>query len=242
MDGPGRTLGAPARRFALAPAFLLTWNAVKRLALTLAERDDWLRLYDPRGGGLFVPTEDSPDVGAEVRIDLTITQGGPRVILKGHIVWRRAEPEGKTPPGCSIGLAPDEREKVNFLNGYVRGGLLNRRERRRLPLRLPVTYGAIDGPKQSFTRDINDDGVFVLSDAPLPEGTVVHLIVSVPSHAEPISLKGTVVHTVIPEDEDVPGMGIRFTLDPTVHASLKQLVDELEQGFMSGSLPEEIIT
>lgn len=215
---------------------------MKRLALTLAERGDWLRLYDPRGGGLFVPTEEAPDVGAEVRVDLVVTPGGPRVILKGHIVWRRAEPDGKTPPGCSIGLAPDEREKVNFLNGYVRGGLLNRRERRRLPLRLPVTYGALEGPRQSFTRDINDDGVFVLSDAPLPEGTVVHLIVAVPSLSEPLSLKGTVVHTVIPEDEDIPGMGIRFNLEPPVAAKLAQLVDELEHGFMSGTLPEEIIT
>ena len=215
---------------------------MKRLALTLAERADWLRLYDPRGGGLFVPSDDAPEVGAEVRVDLTVTPGGPRVILKGHVVWRRAEPDGKSPPGCSIGLAPDDREKINFLNGYVRGGLLNRRERRRLPLRLPCTYGAIEGPRQSHTRDINDDGVFVLSDAPLPEGTVIHLIISVPSHAEPLSLKGTVVHTVIPEDEDVPGMGIRFSLEPAQHAKLAALVDQLEHDFLSGSLAEEIIS
>ena len=164
------------------------------------------------------------------------------MILKGHVVWRRAEPDGKSPPGCSIGLAPDDREKINFLNGYVRGGLLNRRERRRLPLRLPCTYGAIEGPRQSHTRDINDDGVFVLSDAPLPEGTVIHLIISVPSHAEPLSLKGTVVHTVIPEDEDVPGMGIRFSLEPAQHAKLAALVDQLEHDFLSGSLAEEIIS
>ena len=213
-----------------------------RLTLPLAEKSDWLRLFDPRGGGLFVPTPDPPNVGEEVRVDLTVTSGGPRVILKGNVLWRRLEPDGRSPAGCSIGLSVEDREKINFLNGFVRGGLINRRERRRLPLRLPVTYGGLEGPLKSFTRDINDDGVFVVADAPLPEGTVIHLVVNVPGRQAPLNLKGSVGHTVIPEDEDVPGMGIRFQLSADEQKELTQLVDELEKAFFAGTLPEDVIT
>jgi len=212
-----------------------------RLILPLAEKTDWLRAFDPRGGGVFVPMEKPPVVGEEVRVDLTITEGGPRVILKGNVVSRRDHDEGEDPAGCHVGLLPDEREKVNFINGYVRGGLINRRERRRLPLRLPITYGAIEGPKATFTRDINEEGLFILTDKPLPERTLVHFVLTVPERA-PWSLKGTVTHTVIVEDEDVPGMGVKFTLDPAETADMVKAVDKLEEAFFKGALPEEVIT
>jgi uncharacterized protein (TIGR02266 family) len=139
----------------------------------------------------------------------------------------------------SVGLALSEREKINFLNGYVRGGLLNRRERRRLPLRLPVSYGGVDGTKKSFSRDLNEEGIFIVTDQPLPEGTVLHLMVELPGRKEPLALKGKVTHTVIVEDEDVPGMGIVFEAPG---AELSKLVDELEAKFLSARLPEDVIT
>jgi hypothetical protein len=161
--------------------------------------------------------------------------------LKGNVVSRRDHDEGEDPAGCHVGLLPDEREKVNFINGYVRGGLINRRERRRLPLRLPITYGAIEGPKATFTRDINEEGLFILTDKPLPERTLVHFVLTVPERP-PWSLKGTVTHTVIVEDEDVPGMGVKFTLDPAETADMVKAVDKLEEAFFKGALPEEVIT
>ena len=53
-----------------------------RLRLPLADKTDWLKVFDPRGGGVFVPLEAPPDVGSEVRVDLTIggDHDGPRVI------------------------------------------------------------------------------------------------------------------------------------------------------------------
>jgi Tfp pilus assembly protein PilZ len=212
-----------------------------RLTLPLAEKTDWLRAFDPRGGGVFVPTEKPPSVGSEVRVDLTITEGGPRVILKGNVVSRRDHDEGEDPAGCHVGLLPDEREKVNFINGYVRGGLINRRERRRLPLRLPVTYGAIEGPKSTFTRDINEEGLFILTDKPLPERTLVHFVLTLPER-NAWSLKGLVTHTVIVEDEDVPGMGVRYAIEGPEQTELLKAIDKLEEAFFKGALPEEVIT
>ncbi len=212
-----------------------------RLMLPLTEKSDWLRVFDPRGGGIFVAGEKPPAVGEEVRIDLTITDGGPRVILKGNVISRREQDDGQDPAGCHVGLIPDEREKVNFINGYVRGGLINRRERRRLPLRLAVTYGALEGPKATFTRDINEEGIFILTDKPLPERTLVHFVLSLPERA-PWALKGTVTHTVIVEDEDIPGMGIKYALEPGEAADVLAAIDRLEDAFFKRQLPEEMIT
>jgi uncharacterized protein (TIGR02266 family) len=217
---------------------------VVRLNLALADKSEWVKVFDPRGGGVFVATTEPPEAGTEVRVDLTIGGGGPRVILKGSVLWRREEDgaDGRSPRGCAVGLDVGDREKINFLNGYVRGGLLNRRERRRLPLRLPVTYGGMDGPQRTFTRDINEEGAFILSDTPLPEDTVLHFRIAAPGESQPIELRGVVSHTVIVEDEDVPGMGVRFTMAEDQEKQLVDLIDRLEHDFFAGVLPEEVIS
>jgi uncharacterized protein (TIGR02266 family) len=211
-----------------------------RLTLTLPERSDWVKVFDPRGSSVFVATPSPPPLGEEVRVELHIIEGGPRVILKGKVTAHRPVSDGQG-EGAQIALMPSEREKVNFINGYVRGGLLNRRERRRLPLRLPVTFGGLQGAVQTYTRDINEEGLFIVAEKPLPERTVVHFVLGLPGR-EPQTLKGTVTHTVLVEDEDVPGMGIRFSLDEAQTAIMATIADELEAAFFSGTLPEEIIT
>lgn len=216
-----------------------------RLVLRLADRHDWVKVFDPRGGSLFVATDAPPAVGAPVLVDLTIDDGGPRVILKGTILWTRAvdDADERDQAGCSVGLAVGDREKVNFLNGFVRGGLLNRRERRRLPLRLPVTYGGLQGPEQTHTRDINEEGMFILSEDPLPEQTVLHFVLAVPGREVPVELKGTVTHTVLSSDDDVPGMGVRYLLEEEGRAAeMMAIVDALESAFLEGSLPDEVIS
>ena len=216
-----------------------------RLVLRLADRHDWVKVFDPRGSSIFVAVAAPPPVGASVHVDLTIEDGGPRVILRGAVLWCRDadEADAKDPAGCGVALVAADREKINFLNGFVRGGLLNRRERRRLPLRLPVTFGGLDGPEQTFTRDINEEGMFILADEPLPEQTLLHFVLAVPGQAEPVELKGTVSHTVITADDDVPGMGVRYVLDdPARAAEMMAIVDRLEQEFLAGMLPDDVIS
>ena len=98
-----------------------------------------------------------------------------------------------------------------------------------------------DGARQTFTRDINDEGVFVVTDDPLPEDSEVHLLLTLPGRPQPLSLAGVVTHTVVPEDEDVPGMGIVFAEADAAAADLETLIDELERGFLSGELPDELL-
>src|SRR5262249_45200093 len=128
-----------------------------RLELRLNSQSDWIKIFDPRDWTIFVPTEDKLDNGSTLRIDLDV--GGWLVTLRGAVVGRRDDPAG-----IVVALGATEREKINYLNGFVRGGLLNLREKRRLPIKLQVTYGAVEGPANTFTKDINEEGVFLFTD------------------------------------------------------------------------------
>ena len=213
-----------------------------RINVNLEDKGEWVKIFDPRDATIFVASDSPPAIGSLVRIDLIVGLGGPKIIFRGKVVSRRLQGDDTLPKGCSIALGHDEKEKTNYLNGYVRGGLLNLRETRRLPVRLKVAYGGLKGTVDSHTRDINDEGVFVVSDEPLPEESEIHIYVSMPNRAEPYSLSGTVVHTVVIEDEDVPGMGIRFNFDgETTEKEFVAAVDGLERRFLSGRLSDDYL-
>jgi Tfp pilus assembly protein PilZ len=207
---------------------------VVRLELRLNSQSEWIKIFDPRDWTVFVPTNEPIENGTQLRIDLDV--GGWLVTLRGAVVGTRDEPQG-----IVVALGGTEREKINYLNGYVRGGLLNLRERRRLPVRLQVTYGAVEGPATTTTKDINEEGVFLFTDKPLPETSQVHMLVQVPGKPQPLSLVGKVSHTILAQDEEPPGMGIVFDLDDAAREQLAQVIRELEDALLEGSLPGPII-
>ena len=212
-----------------------------RYKLRLSDKSQWVKVFDPRDCTIFVSPKELPDLGEAIRVDLEIADTGPRVILRGKVISRRQAADSSAPAGCSVALGPEEHEKINYLNGFVRGGLLNLRERRRLPVRLPVTYGGLQGPCRSYTRDINEEGVFVVAEDPLPEESEVHLLIEFPGDAEPTSIAGLVSHTVVIQDEDLPGMGILFRFSPEERTAFEAKIDALEQGFFAGTLPDKVL-
>ncbi len=213
-----------------------------RINVNLEEKAEWVKVFNPRDATIFVATESPPDIGSVVRLDLVVGNGGPKIIFRGKVISRRLQGDDSIPKGCSVALGHDEKEKTNYLNGYVRGGLLNLREARRIPVRLKVTYGGVNGPVDSHTRDINDEGIFVVAEEPLPEESEIHLYVTMPDRDEPFSLAGVVVHTVVVEDEDIPGMGIRFTFeDEEAAEEFSNAVDALEKQFLSGKLSDDYL-
>jgi hypothetical protein len=206
-----------------------------RIELRLATPAEWIKVFDPRDATILVAGDRTP-VGTDVRLDLTI-EGGPRIVFHGQILGHRGGGER----GALVALGPTEREKVNYLNGFVRGGLLDLRTTRRLPVRLPITYGGLDGPCQAHSRDINEQGVFVVTEDPLPEDAEVHLLIAFPGVKQPLSAIGLVSHTVLPEDEDTPGMGIVFTGKDVDRRPLTEAVDRLDAAFRSGTLPDDVL-
>ena len=201
-----------------------------RLELRLTSQSEWIKIFDPRDWTVFVPTEDPAEQGASLRIDLDV--GGWLVTLRGTVVGHRDDPTGVV-----VALGGSERDKINYLNGFVRGGLLNLREKRRLPIRLQVTYGAVEGPANTFTKDINEEGLFLFTDKPLPETSQIHMLVAVPGKPQPLSLMGKVSHTILADDDEPPGMGIVFELDDAQRAALIAVIRELEAMLLEGKLP-----
>lgn len=200
-----------------------------RLELRLTSQSEWIKIFDPRDWTVFVPSEQKLDQGTALRIDLDV--GGWLVSLRGSVVGHKDDPKGVV-----VALGGSERDKINYLNGFVRGGLLNLREKRRLPIRLQVTYGAIEGPANTFTKDINEEGVFLFTDKPLPETSQVHMLVAVPGKSQPLSLVGKVSHIIPTGEDEAPGMGIVFEMDEKQKAELNEVVKELEAKLTDGRL------
>jgi uncharacterized protein (TIGR02266 family) len=213
---------------------------VIHIALQLAHKNEWATIFDRMEHAIFVHDEDPPAVGESVRVDLTVGRGGPRVILRGEVVSRQPAASG-LPSGFKLGLGLHEREKVNYLSGFVRGGLLDLREMRRLPIRLPVSFRSALRTGTGYTRDLNEAGVFIIDELPLPEETRVELELELPDTRDTLTLEGEVSHTVVVEDEDVPGMGIRFDADSAARQKLAKVVDELERKFIAGELPDDAL-
>jgi uncharacterized protein (TIGR02266 family) len=201
-----------------------------RLELRLQSQSEWIKMFDPRDWTIFVPTDQGVANGTSLRIDLDV--GGWMVTLRGTVVGSKQDPHGVV-----VALGGSERDKINYLNGFVRGGLLNLREKRRLPIRLQVTYGAVEGPANTFTKDINEEGVFLFTDKPLPETSQVHMLVTIPGKAQPLSLMGKVSHTIVAADDEPPGMGIVFDCDDAQRADLAAVIKELEAELIAGRLP-----
>jgi len=205
-----------------------------RLELQLSSHGEWIKVFDPRDWTLFVAASEPIEHSATVRIDLDV--GGWLVTLRGTVVGHRDDPAGVV-----VALDGAERDKINYLNGFVRGGLLNLRGRRRLPIKLEVTYGAVEGPATTFTKDINEEGVFLFTDRPLPETSQVHMLVTLPGRPQPLSLVGKVSHTIIEQDDEPPGMGIVFDLDDADRAQLVEIIGDLEVQLHAGKLPTTTI-
>jgi len=205
-----------------------------RLELQLTSQSEWIKMFDPRDWTVFVPCRDPAEQGVTVRIDLDV--GGWLVTLRGTVVGHRDEPSGVV-----VALNGSEKDKINYLNGFVRGGLLNLREKRRLPLRLQVTYGAVEGPANTFTKDINEEGLFLFTDKPLPETSQIHMLVAIPGKPQPLSLVGKVSHTILAQDGEPPGMGIVFTLEEAQRQALLAVIRELEALLLAGQLPTNTV-
>jgi PilZ domain len=201
-----------------------------RFVLQLANEAEWIKVFDPRDWTIFIASTATVRADDPVRIDLVV--GDWSVTLRGLVVTIRNDPDGVV-----VALGSGEREKINYLNGFVRGALLNLRTRRRLPIRLPVTYGAVEGPAKTFTKDLNEEGAFLFTERPLPETSQLHMLISVPGRAEPLSLRGTVSHTILPGDDEPAGMGVAFTLDDAHRATVAAVVAELEAALLAGKLP-----
>jgi Tfp pilus assembly protein PilZ len=215
-----------------------------RLHLRVPGKDEWWRFYDANiaGGGIFCPSADPPQVGKEVRLEITFV-AGPRFFLSGTVIWRR--PQLKDPrarAGAGIKIHPRHQSKLSYVNAWVRGGVLDKREARRLPVRLRVTYTGRTGRRINFTRDLSTDGIFVRSQELLDLGTPIMLVLSPPGKTHKLyPLSGVVARLV--DDLDERGMGIQLVFDSAEEKEyFAAFVRRLEEDYLTGELPDEAVS
>jgi hypothetical protein len=215
---------------------------VPRLKLHVVERADFLKFLDPTAGegtGLFVPGTIAAQPGEKVSVEV-VFQGGPRVLLHGVIAWRRVSGDARTRAGSGVVIDPSEQAKLSYLFGYVRGGLLDARERRRLPVRLRVAYSGSKGRRINFTRDLNEEGAFVRASELLEVGAQTTLLLSPPGNYKPFQIKATVQR-----QQDTPGdrgFGVTFDFETSQErAKMLAFVDKLENDYLEGKLPDEAL-
>jgi uncharacterized protein (TIGR02266 family) len=109
-------------------------------------------------------------------------------------------------------------------------GDANKRKSERLHHELLVAYRTVDGFITDWAVNISRGGLFINSRTPLPVGTTVRLIISLPDAAFPFDLTGRVTRVAEFDNatNEVPGMGLEFVdIDEDKRARIERFVDKL---------------
>jgi type IV pilus assembly protein PilZ len=102
----------------------------------------------------------------------------------------------------------------------------------RLQHELLVAYRTVDGFITDWAVNISQGGIFINTRNPLPVGTTVRLIISLPDTSFPFDLTGRVtrVSEFANPDNQVPGMGVEFVdVDRDKRARIERFVDRLRK-------------
>lgn len=99
---------------------------------------------------------------------------------------------------------------------------------------LDVSLQTVDGDVFYKTRDASYDGVFLVSDEPLPLRKLIRFRTRLPDSKEELQMLGLVAHTINPataaESGEAPGMGIQlFSLGRETRARWREYIDALYQ-------------
>ena len=109
---------------------------------------------------------------------------------------------------------------------------LKARRADRLSHELLVAYRTVDGFITDWATNISRGGIFINTRNPMPVGTTVRLIISLPDTAVPFELHGKVmrVNEFDNPSNQVPGMGIEFLdVDDEKRARIERFVDRLRE-------------
>jgi type IV pilus assembly protein PilZ len=102
----------------------------------------------------------------------------------------------------------------------------------RLEYELPVAYKTVAGFVTDWATNISRGGLFINTQKPLPVGTHVKLIVSLPGTEFPFDLTGRVtrVNETHAAPNQVPGMAIEFVdVDEEMRIRLEEFVERLRK-------------
>ena len=97
----------------------------------------------------------------------------------------------------------------------------------RIPIQLLVDYQCNGNYLFAFCKDLGTGGVFIETNSPLENGSVVNLVFTLPDSKETLEASGKViwVQNKIPGKDLTPGMGVQFeNFDPKQRKQLEDFV------------------
>jgi uncharacterized protein (TIGR02266 family) len=107
----------------------------------------------------------------------------------------------------------------------------DRRRQPRTSVKIPVDYSSVDAFFTQFTRDINEGGVFIESDAPGELDAEVQLQFKLPDGEDPLQVSGRIAWISDGKGESPAGMGIEFQrLPDEMQERINRIVRRLRCG------------
>ncbi len=111
----------------------------------------------------------------------------------------------------------------------VQPPLVDRRRQPRAPINIRIDYQTVDAFFSEFASNINQGGLYIKTNKPLPPGTQLNIQFLLPNNTRPIQVVGEVVWVNEKTTKGInPGMGIKFgELDAEAKAQINELVRSL---------------
>ena len=106
--------------------------------------------------------------------------------------------------------------------------IVERRVSPRAPVTVRVDYSTVDAMFSEFTRNINEGGLFIESEALLPLDEQVQLQFQLPGVDDPFKVSGRVAWVREAGIDGPPGMGVEFeNLDADARLRIDEIVQAL---------------
>ena len=107
---------------------------------------------------------------------------------------------------------------------------VERRRSERAPVTVRIEYSTVDALFSDFTRDINEGGMFVETDEPIPLDEKVELKLRLPGSKQLVHARGRVVRLQSASERSAAGIAIEFDeLDGEARDIINRAVRRLRQ-------------
>lgn len=206
-------------------------------SLVFTSKRDFLASYleDLPGKGVFVPTEESFDVGEVAELRLHFPEIPEGIPLRGRIAWRRRPTQWRSALRAGIAVEVDgtASRRLEFLVEFCRGDLsAKRRPGERVPTDFRVDMLADGRWVSGRARDIGCGGMFVATSEPIRPSALLDMSLFLCSEKDsPDRISGQVVWACTTGPE--PGIGVQFAdTSPTRRRQIARFVDHARLRFV----------
>jgi hypothetical protein len=189
-------------------ARLLRLQADERLA-TMLEAD-----ASTSGAGLLtIPSRETIDVGAEIRVEISFGPMADEIILHGLV--ERITARGDRAPLIAIRIDPDHAARVRYIHEVLsEGRQATARKSRRVAADIQATWYSRLGSHATRLSDISKGGAFIRSGAPPSTGSAISLELNDSmvdgGHTEPLKLEAVVAWAG--RSQGRRGFGVKFRI------------------------------